>query len=360
MPPVTIDDLKYRARLSQRLAAIMLAVVVISTIIRPLIASMSPWLTTAGICNAVVLLGIYYLIGSGRVLEKAPLIVCHGASLMLLVLYCLTGGASGQFAPIVPVLPMIAMMLGGATLCIATTAVWALVTLIDLALPSLFAGGLNAQESIALSRSRSLWLLLSVGTASVFAFYLDRSMTQLKTKLQRQATIDPLTGLLNRRGLRESVGWEIARAARTEEPIAVLLADIDHFKELNDRYGHEAGDQALQVIARALKSSVRAGQDLVSRYGGEEFAIVLTNSDYSAALIAAEKVRKAVANLPPIASAPGSFFSITIGVSLLEQPLARQSTIEARLSRFEELMREADDALYRGKAGGRDQVVIAS
>ena len=116
MPPLTIDDLKYRARLSQRLTGIILAVVVLSTLIRPLIANMSPWLTTAGICNALVLLGIYYLISSGRVLEKAPLMVCHGCSLMVMMLFCLTGGSSSQFAAIVPVLPMVAIMLGGAPL----------------------------------------------------------------------------------------------------------------------------------------------------------------------------------------------------------------------------------------------------
>ena len=360
MPPITLDDLKYRARLSQRLAGILLSVVVLSTLIRPMIAEMSPWLTTAGICNALVLMGLYYLISSGRIMERAPQTVCHGVSLMLLVLFCLTGGASGQFAPIVPLVPIVAMLLGGAPLCIASATIWGLVSFADLLTPGIFGAGLNASESIELSRSRSLWLLLSVATASIFAFHVERSMAQLKSKLQRQATVDPLTGLLNRRGLQENVGWEITRAARTEEPLAVLLADLDHFKHLNDQYGHEAGDRALQLIARTLKSSVRAGQDLVCRYGGEEFAIVLTNSDYSAALIAAEKVRKAVAQLPPIASAPGCVFSVTIGVALLEQPLAKQSTIEASLARFEELMREADGALYRGKAGGRDQVVIAS
>lgn len=358
MPPPTADDLKYRARLSQRLAAILFGMVVIATVVRPLIATLSPWLTTAGICNALLLLAIYSMISSGRLLERAPATVCYGSSAMLLMLFAMTGGADSQFAVVVPIVPIMAVMLGGAPLCIGNAALWSSVAIIDLFLPGGAGAAQTIVDSIEDSRARSFWLLLSIATSSVFALYVDRSLVQLKTKLQRQATIDPLTGLLNRRGLQDSVGWELARAARTQEPLAVLMADIDHFKQLNDQHGHKVGDQALELIARTLKSNVRAGQDLVSRYGGEEFIIVLTNSNHSAALVTAEKIRNAISALPPIAQTDGIELSVTIGMALLEPPFARQNTIDGRLQLLDELIRQADGALYRGKAGGRDQVVV--
>ncbi|MGI9328173.1 MAG: GGDEF domain-containing protein [Pseudomonadales bacterium] len=360
MQPASLDDLNYRARLSQRLAALLCLTVASATAIRPLLAELSPWMTFGGIINSLVLFIVYWLIGSGRVRERAPALLGGTGSLMLLVMLSITGGASSPFAPIIPLLPMLAMMLGSTRLCLLGAGFWSLAILLDLLIPEL-ARTLPQQVLDAdLSRARSLWLLLSLCLATVFSLHVDRSLTQLKQKLRRQATIDPLTALLNRRGLGDGISREFARAARTQEPLAMLLVDVDHFKAFNDRHGHEAGDRALQRLARTLKASVRAGQDQVSRFGGEEFVILLTNTNLEQAQVAAESVRKAVASMPSVVNNQHSRLTVTVGCAALQPPFARQSSEELRLAQFEALLRQADAALYAGKDQGRNRVSVAT
>ncbi len=199
-----------------------------------------------------------------------------------------------------------------------------------------------------------------MGLATVFSLHVDRSLTQLKQKLRRQASVDPLTLLLNRRGLADGMERELARAARSQEALSVLLIDVDHFKRFNDRFGHQAGDQTLQRVARTLKASVRAGQDLVCRYGGEEFLVLLSNTDLQQARVVAENVRQAIRHMPNLVEGDQQALTATIGCAALEPPFAKQSNPTLRQAQFQELLRHADAALYAGKAQGRDRIALAS
>jgi diguanylate cyclase (GGDEF)-like protein len=164
--------------------------------------------------------------------------------------------------------------------------------------------------------------------------------------MERQSRIDALTRVFNRRYFDERVASELERALRTQAPISLLVADIDHFKRINDQFGHARGDEVLRAVARALREGVRA-QDAVCRYGGEEFALILADTDARQAVAVAEGLRRAVAAVP---GPEGTALSISIGVA---------STADGGIDGVIDLFHAADEALYKAKASGRNRVMRA-
>lgn len=161
--------------------------------------------------------------------------------------------------------------------------------------------------------------------------------------LHKHSFSDPLTNLLNRRSFDQHLELEFARARRAGVPVALLMADIDHFKLFNDRHGHARGDEALRVVARKLREGVRQG-DVVCRYGGEEFAIILPGATCEEAGRVAEKLRLGLTQV----QVAGQSVTLSIGAACsLGEPFADA----------DELFRTADEALYEAKAAGRDRVV---
>jgi diguanylate cyclase (GGDEF)-like protein len=168
--------------------------------------------------------------------------------------------------------------------------------------------------------------------------------------LRRLAFIDGLTGLYNRRALDERIDTELRHAMRKEQPLALLLIDVDFFKRYNDHYGHLLGDEALRQVALVLRDGMLRPVDLAARYGGEEFACLLPETPLDGALAVAERLRAAIAQLqlPHAASETGPFLSISIGVA------AKQGRPAAAPA---ELIALADAALYEAKRAGRNRVI---
>jgi diguanylate cyclase (GGDEF)-like protein len=174
------------------------------------------------------------------------------------------------------------------------------------------------------------------------------SNRRLMAALQGMASTDPRTGLSNTRAFDQMLE-DALRARRDDETIAVLMLDLDHFKEFNDRYGHPAGDEALRAFADILRSCLRDG-DVAARYGGEEFAIFLPTVDQMTALTIAERIRSRTESTL-IALAPGISDRITVSIGLASAPHQANDRIA--------LLRLADEALYQAKEAGRNQVVTA-
>jgi diguanylate cyclase (GGDEF)-like protein len=164
----------------------------------------------------------------------------------------------------------------------------------------------------------------------------------------RLATVDPLTGIANRQAVLDRVDEELSRAARYRHPLSVILADLDHFKRLNDSHGHAAGDLVLRQVGALLAANVRA-TDTAGRYGGEEFLVVLPETDADAAASVAEKLRRIVARTP-VQLADGELVSITLSAGVAGG--------QGEVLRPDVLVRDADAALYSAKALGRDQVYV--
>ncbi|HXZ97151.1 MAG TPA: diguanylate cyclase [Burkholderiales bacterium] len=169
-------------------------------------------------------------------------------------------------------------------------------------------------------------------------------------ELRGQAITDPLTGLFNRRYLSEFLLREWIRARRKESSIAIIMIDIDYFKQVNDTYGHEAGDVVLTEIAALLKSQIR-GSDIACRFGGEEFALVLPDATLDGVQRRAEDIWEATGRLTPkFSSQQLGRITASFGVALSPEHAGDP----------ESLLRAADQALYQAKAAGRDRVVISS
>ena len=164
-------------------------------------------------------------------------------------------------------------------------------------------------------------------------------------QLERLANIDSLTGLLNRRAILNKLDEYIANTRRYEDNLSVLMLDIDHFKRINDKYGHVTGDDVLERVASLLQKRIR-DTDTAGRYGGEEFLITLPKTDLSSALIVAERIRRSI-KVTKMKNPTGKVFLITISQGLeIYQP---GDDIHSLISRV-------DSLLYQAKRNGRDRI----
>jgi diguanylate cyclase (GGDEF)-like protein len=206
-----------------------------------------------------------------------------------------------------------------------------------------------------------LYAYMSVATAVVFTTFgymlgrladeltrRQRALREANRRLRWLSEVDALTGVLNRRAIRRRLRAELGRAQREGSTTALILLDLDHFKCVNDRFGHAAGDRVLRRVGRCLRQSARAS-DSVGRIGGEEFLVVLPTTSLREAGRFAERLRRRVARAPLSATVPTITASLGVAVtSSTENPDAGAA------------MRRADAAMYRAKAEGRDRVCTSA
>jgi diguanylate cyclase (GGDEF)-like protein len=179
---------------------------------------------------------------------------------------------------------------------------------------------------------------------------LSNKLEEANKELMRLASTDPLTGLPNKRSLESALKRDLARADRDKTWLSLVMVDVDHFKKVNDQYGHAVGDQVLQAVAQALSRHLRAG-DLAGRYGGEEFVLILPGSNIIGARIAAERIRKALeAMVVQTEQGPLSVTASFGGASVCGPGCAGVR---------DALFGQADSALYEAKRAGRNRVVVA-
>ncbi|HXY30859.1 MAG TPA: diguanylate cyclase [Gemmatimonadaceae bacterium] len=169
-----------------------------------------------------------------------------------------------------------------------------------------------------------------------------------KARLEVLALTDPLTQAHNRRALMERLASEVERVKRYSLSLSVLMVDLDHFKAVNDSYGHLVGDEVLRGVAHVLQREARA-VDVVARYGGEEFVVVLPETGTEGAIAVAERIRARIAEHAPISGPAYEWLRVTVSIGVAILPSPRASTPE-------ELIALADEALYRAKAEGRNRV----
>lgn len=205
-------------------------------------------------------------------------------------------------------------------------------------------------------------LLLGVllGMAARFVNQLLDDLNTAKLHMQEQAHTDPVTQIPNRRFFDDIFKTEWRRAAREGKTLALLMIDVDHFKRYNDRHGHHAGDQCLQIIAQCIRASARRAADVVARHGGEEFAILLPDTSLEDAATLAERLRKNVEEqrIPHSDGGIPRIVTISIGVAACApSTLGNLSPAEDHAVTYPAmLLKAADRALYRAKRNGRNQI----
>ncbi|MGF1733209.1 GGDEF domain-containing response regulator [Photobacterium kasasachensis] len=176
---------------------------------------------------------------------------------------------------------------------------------------------------------------------------LQQQLEETNEQLLLLSTTDGLTGLFNRRRFDEVLNEEWKRGIRSQQPLSFIILDIDHFKAYNDTYGHQAGDDCLREVARTLASVPLREMDKIARIGGEEFAIILPETDRDGVMLAAERIRESIdeLNIPHSSSLSHQHLTISVGVSTVVPDLALSSR---------KLLEAADDALYEAKRRGRN------
>ena len=184
-----------------------------------------------------------------------------------------------------------------------------------------------------------------VTVANNIASTIDNA--RLYKELQKQAIRDPLTGLFNRRYLYETFDRELARAKRENYPISIIMIDIDRFKEINDTYGHQVGDEALAALGDLLQHSTRQG-DIACRYGGDEFLIIMPGLHTKDAERRAEFLRERVKSIPIDAGEESVFVTASIGIAFYPE----------HGDSLDQIMKASDDALYKAKNAGRNRISI--
>lgn len=215
----------------------------------------------------------------------------------------------------------------------------------------LIAGGIII-GSVRVEAARNLWtperrrLLESYLSGAASAL----SNLRLLNRMKKQANIDILTGLYNRRFLDDYARKQFAFARRREQPLGVAMLDLDHFKSFNDVYGHEMGDRILRQFAKTVTASMRE-TNLAARYGGEEFIVILPDTNAKSCLLVAERIRKAVMTMVVPSNSEKPLPQLTVSIGVAAYPDHGQT--------LEEVIQASDRALYESKRGGRNRVTAA-
>ena len=209
----------------------------------------------------------------------------------------------------------------------------------------------NILQSSALQTLTFLATFSVVLVSSVGFVFMSRDRADENNRVL--AALDPLTGVANRRSLIAALDRDVARAQRMREPMALMMVDIDHFKDVNDRYGHPAGDRVLCSVVNVLRQRVRA-QDLVGRYGGEEFMVLLPDTGLTGAQQLARALCKAVEESRcPADGVPGPGIAVTVSIGVFGGRLESGDS-------WDMLIAAADRALYQAKNNGRNRVEVAT
>ena len=208
-------------------------------------------------------------------------------------------------------------------------------------------GPLHVALPAVLQAFRYANMVIPFGMLGLLSYYFRLASTDVERKMTEMALTDPLTGLFNRRQMNQRLQEEVARFRRQGGDFSIIIADLDHFKQINDRYGHDMGDRVLSRIALLFGEGLRAG-DAVARWGGEEFLVLLPGTHLSAAQEVAQRLRSAAETRLGAIDGLSAPLTVTFGVATFSASASLEGCLKA-----------ADDALYRGKAEGRNRVVSA-
>lgn len=271
-----------------------------------------------------------------RTNRTSPELVDLAATLTHGVVLAATAALTGGFtSPLVPVV-VLALMLGVVRQPPRSAAIIALSYVLLLVVACLWSGHLRSASDAVAGAS---WAVVMLGVAAIASVVVG-----VEGVHRSRAVLDPLTGLLNRVGLEGRFEEVRQQAALTGAPVSVVIADLDHFKQVNDLHGHQAGDAVLKAAAYAMRKTLRRF-DLLYRLGGEEFLLLLPGLDLDEAADMASRLREALA----ADDLAGVRVTASLGVA----------ATTADGTTFADLYEQADRALYEAKAAGRDRVVIA-
>ncbi|MFT2092214.1 GGDEF domain-containing protein [Paraglaciecola sp. 2405UD69-4] len=342
---------KIRHEITVKAAFLIFLITLLATVVRPMLIDQSVYFTYIGALNSLLLGSMYLYFKHTKPKAWHPMLfVCMGV-LILSPITFISGGVNSQFAFVFPVIPIFITLVGNAKYT-WITAILLFITVILMYLNMDFFPDYTFETvSANKTASRAVWLCLAILLSTTFGVQLSRIYGTLGNKISEQAATDQLTALHNRHSLMQSLHTMLQDAKIEEGSLSVMMIDIDHFKAINDNYGHLAGDKCLKKIAELIKQNVRGSQDLAGRYGGEEFIVAIKDISPSKASNIANSIRTDIEKTAIYFNDLQKInVTATVGVCTIEN---------SKLESVEQLIGLADEALYKGKHNGRNQVVVA-
>lgn len=332
-------------------AFMIFALTAAATVIRPILIQQDIAFTLIGIVNSILLWSFYYF------LLKSPVRSWHGLSFavvglcVLFPLIFISGGVNSQFSYILPLVPSFLALISTRRHSVLFAIIIFVLTIVMHQFQGVFPDFTNEVVSDSKTAARTFWLCLAIIFSTLFSIEFSRLNTSLSDKLTKQAELDALTGIRNRRSLMNFMPSALEQHRQNNQSLAVLMIDADHFKAINDQFGHHLGDRCLKRLAKIIDSSIRKTTDCAARYGGEEFAAVLTNISEQDALKIAEKMRSAIEQ-SKVTDEHGNEVGLTVTIGVACSKGSDELLVES-------LIESADRALYSGKQQGRNRVVLA-
>ncbi|MBK1665508.1 GGDEF domain-containing protein [Rhodospirillum rubrum] len=297
--------------------------------------------TVEALGAAVLLaLGVFLRRGGDRLVAALIGHIIGGAVILTVVLGGKAQDAVFSWAVLFPVLPFFVL---GQRLGLLVSIVFATTATVAVTILAVLDGAQGFSWIAPFNLAGAL------AGCTVLAYFYEGTRAKAARQLETLAKSDPLTGLANRRGLLDAFAAAVLTRSRAPHRLSLLVLDLDHFKRINDRYGHEAGDGVLCHVAHVIKGMLRAN-DLIARIGGEEFALLLPDTDLAGAREVAEKIRKAIESTALIS--PGGSLSVTVSIGVAE--------LDPQYPDFAALFSSADHRLYQAKKAGRNRVTAAT
>lgn len=326
---------------------LLVIVIWVSTLVRPLFADQSAVFTLIGVVEGVIALLLYAIVRTELLGRLAPLVVWMTIPLLGIPLIMISGGVNSPYIYILPIFPFYTTLILGARFSWIATAVACVLILLLTVLSQSIVDITSASYSENTTRMRGFWIVLSL----LAGVYISSSFSQLNNSLSKtlrdEANMDYLTRIANRRGLEKILDRESSSAQRHSSWLSIILLDVDDFKKYNDDFGHAAGDECLKTISSALRNASRLKQDYVGRWGGEEFIIIMPDTDPEKAKSVAELIRREIEFLDTGKNEDGRI-TATLGCC----------SAYGDETNIKEMIDTADRALYAGKARGKNRVII--
>jgi diguanylate cyclase (GGDEF)-like protein len=323
----------------------------LATIIRPMMVTQDIVFTYIGIFNSLIMGSVFLYLKYTKPKSWYPILFTCVGLLVLTPITFVSGGVNSQFAYLLPIIPIfIALVSNAKYTWITALIVIFLVIGLHLCI-GIFPDYTYENVPQSKTASRAIWLCLSVFFSTALGVEFNRIYGALGDKISEQAETDLLTGLKNRRSVMSFLQTAVDQAKNKNSQLSVMMIDLDHFKVINDTYGHLAGDLCLKQVAQVIQHSVRDVSDLAGRFGGEEFIVVIKDIDAQKAVDIANKIRTNIeGSFITIKDVKHLKFTATIGICTLSSD---------QISSIEHLIDLADRALYEGKSAGRNRVVAA-
>lgn len=343
------NTLLFRRNFAQKSSQLVVFFIVVALVTCSLVVEQHAIFTWLGLADLLLALVVWQLIARKYVTHYSAHLVIVSCWVYMFPLILISGGVDSHFAFLIPLSPLMAGLLFDTRAAFYLCWFLMLNILVLVILTPKVPNFADVNFAVQEQSLKAYWLVFATLIATVFVAYFHRFNRMMSRMLRDQALKDPLTGLFNRRSLVDLMEVNSELAEKNESWFSLLMIDLDDFKRINDKYGHNAGDKCLEAVAGVLGNSLRRDSDAVGRWGGEEFLAILTGCNPAKTREIAEFIRRRIETLGIEVDNHSLHLTATIGCFCASRN---------NLPSPDEMVKYADEAMYAGKAEGKNRVAF--